>query len=476
MIGSIQFTAQFSVSGQPAVAVPAGFDADGLPVGVQLVGRPADEATLLRVAAQLERGAAVVGAPPTRMLNPARQEELMARNSRVTRGLVALTTIAVTGAFALGGSASGGTSGTKSKDPIRIMQIHEKTAGIATKDLSNGILVGLKAINDAGGINGRKVEFIECDTKDDPNTAEASAQRRREGRGGGRREPQRAPRVLPDPRGQQDRFVRQHPGERGDFTSPASFPVIGGAPIAFPLLALGLQKQGAKKISVARPDLAAGAVIKSFMNLGLEGKGLSVVNDVPVPQGAPDMSAYVQAALANGTDGVLVALTGQDSLNFVQALKQADPKVKVAMASTDFGATLKALGKQSDGIVAFSYSYLPVIKNAATKQFVKSAKAAGKRTNGLNDVDEYSAILAFEAIAKGLPDVTASAFYDKLPTVDGLDIGMTAPIQFVKGGVAGLPRAFNPCGLLYSLKNGVPKPATGKFINPLTDQECRGVT
>ena len=54
MIGSIQFTAQFSVSGQPAVAVPAGFDADGLPVGVQLVGRPADEATLLRVAAQLE--------------------------------------------------------------------------------------------------------------------------------------------------------------------------------------------------------------------------------------------------------------------------------------------------------------------------------------------------------------------------------------------------------------------------------------
>ena len=397
----------------------------------------------------------------------------MARNSRVTRGLVALTTIAVTGAFALGGSASGGTSGTKSKDPIRIMQIHEKTAGIATKDLSNGILVGLKAINDAGGINGRKVEFIECDTKDDPNTAEACARSAVEKGvvavvGSLSVHPEFYP-ILAD---NKIASFGNIPANAGDFTSPASFPVIGGAPIAFPLLALGLQKQGAKKISVARPDLAAGAVIKSFMNLGLEGKGLSVVNDVPVPQGAPDMSAYVQAALANGTDGVLVALTGQDSLNFVQALKQADPKVKVAMASTDFGATLKALGKQSDGIVAFSYSYLPVIKNAATKQFVKSAKAAGKRTNGLNDVDEYSAILAFEAIAKGLPDVTASAFYDKLPTVDGLDIGMTAPIQFVKGGVAGLPRAFNPCGLLYSLKNGVPKPATGKFINPLTDQEC----
>jgi amidase len=34
--------------------VPAGFDADGLPTAVQLVGRADDEATLLALAAQLE--------------------------------------------------------------------------------------------------------------------------------------------------------------------------------------------------------------------------------------------------------------------------------------------------------------------------------------------------------------------------------------------------------------------------------------
>jgi amidase len=55
LLQAIQFTAQFSVTGQPAVAVPAAVDAGGLPVGVQLVGRPADEATLLRVSAQLEQ-------------------------------------------------------------------------------------------------------------------------------------------------------------------------------------------------------------------------------------------------------------------------------------------------------------------------------------------------------------------------------------------------------------------------------------
>jgi ABC-type branched-subunit amino acid transport system substrate-binding protein len=322
-------------------------------------------------------------------------------------------------------------------------------------------------------VNGRPLQLLECDTKDDPNTAADCA---RTAVDKGVAAVVGSLTVHPEfyPILEQNKIASfgNIPANAGDFTSSASFPIIGGAPIAFPLLALGLAKGGAQKISVARPDLAAGAVIKTFANQGITGKGLSVVNDVPVPQGAPDMSAYVQAALANGTDGVLVALSGQDALNFVQALKQADPKVKVAMASTDFGATVKALGKQADGIYNFSYSYLPVIKNAATKKFVAAAKAAKIPSTGLNTVDEYSAVLAFAAVAKQLPEVTSSAFYDKLPTVSDLDIGMTAPIQFVKGGVAGIPRDFNPCGLLYQLKNGQPTPTTGKFLNPLTDQEC----
>jgi len=44
----------WNVTGQPACSVPAGLDADGLPLGVQLVGRPHDEVTLLALAAQLE--------------------------------------------------------------------------------------------------------------------------------------------------------------------------------------------------------------------------------------------------------------------------------------------------------------------------------------------------------------------------------------------------------------------------------------
>jgi amidase len=40
--------------GNPAMSVPAGFAADGMPLAVQVIARPGDEATLLSLAAQLE--------------------------------------------------------------------------------------------------------------------------------------------------------------------------------------------------------------------------------------------------------------------------------------------------------------------------------------------------------------------------------------------------------------------------------------
>jgi amidase len=52
---TLRFTSQFNVSGQPAASVPMSSTADGLPIGVQLVGDYGREDVLIRVASQLEQ-------------------------------------------------------------------------------------------------------------------------------------------------------------------------------------------------------------------------------------------------------------------------------------------------------------------------------------------------------------------------------------------------------------------------------------
>jgi Asp-tRNA(Asn)/Glu-tRNA(Gln) amidotransferase A subunit family amidase len=55
MLPYAAFTQPWNACGFPAMSVPAGRTADGLPVGLQLVGPPASEPVLLGLAGQLER-------------------------------------------------------------------------------------------------------------------------------------------------------------------------------------------------------------------------------------------------------------------------------------------------------------------------------------------------------------------------------------------------------------------------------------
>ena len=57
------FTVTVNMAGLPGIAVPAGMDAQGLPLGLQLIGRPWEEADLLNTAYALEARAGFVAKP-----------------------------------------------------------------------------------------------------------------------------------------------------------------------------------------------------------------------------------------------------------------------------------------------------------------------------------------------------------------------------------------------------------------------------
>jgi aspartyl-tRNA(Asn)/glutamyl-tRNA(Gln) amidotransferase subunit A len=64
LAGILRFTQPFDVTGQPALSIPTGLSSEGLPLAMQIVGRPFDEARVLQVAAAYERARGALPAPP----------------------------------------------------------------------------------------------------------------------------------------------------------------------------------------------------------------------------------------------------------------------------------------------------------------------------------------------------------------------------------------------------------------------------
>jgi aspartyl-tRNA(Asn)/glutamyl-tRNA(Gln) amidotransferase subunit A len=60
------FTVPASMAGVPAMSVPAGLDSNGLPLGLQVIGRPFDEETVFAVSAAIERAAGFSALPAIR--------------------------------------------------------------------------------------------------------------------------------------------------------------------------------------------------------------------------------------------------------------------------------------------------------------------------------------------------------------------------------------------------------------------------
>ncbi|MBP9951642.1 MAG: Asp-tRNA(Asn)/Glu-tRNA(Gln) amidotransferase subunit GatA, partial [Cypionkella sp.] len=57
------FTVTVNLAGLPGISVPVGLDSKGLPLGLQLIGRPWEEGDLLNCAYALEQAAGFVAKP-----------------------------------------------------------------------------------------------------------------------------------------------------------------------------------------------------------------------------------------------------------------------------------------------------------------------------------------------------------------------------------------------------------------------------
>jgi ABC-type branched-subunit amino acid transport system substrate-binding protein len=360
-------------------------------------------------------------------------------------------------------------------DPVQIMVMYEGSGAVATPEVPEGATAAADAINASGGIDGSPIELIECDLANDPNMARACGQQAVDeavvavvgpvSANAGEYTPLLEAAQIP--------LVANVPASAADFTSPVSFPLYGGIVTASAGLADVLASvAGATKISLARIDLAAAAAIGIFGNMALERSGLAVNNDVSIPVGAPDMATYVASVLQGGTDGVLVGLAGQDATNFIIALRQTAPDVPISATTTEFDAVVEALGEAADGIYVTGFFEDSTTDPDAVDQFTADLDAAGFDETGGFRNNSYSGVQLVAEVLGGLPEKTGPALLAALPTIPSIDLPLLPPLQFAVGGVGGIPRVFNPCGLYRQLDGGEFTTLTDGFINMLTGEPC----
>src|SRR4051812_42338347 len=82
---------------------------------------------------------------------------------------IALVLVGALGAAASSLAAVTGTKPTGA--PLKLMVVYEGRGASASPDVPEGAIGAAKAINARGGIKGRPVQIIRCDTKNDPNVA-----------------------------------------------------------------------------------------------------------------------------------------------------------------------------------------------------------------------------------------------------------------------------------------------------------------
>jgi hypothetical protein len=221
-----------------------------------------------------------------------------------------------------------------------------------------------------------------------------------------------------------------------------------------------------------------------FANNALARQGQMLANDILVPAGASNMRTYVDEVTNGGSiDCVVVALSGEDAVNFIVAAKRVDPEVQLAMISTEAGPVVEALGENANGVYQALGFVSQEVDTSPNLRF-----AADMAESGFCDSDEcttaelggfrknsYVSVMVVAQLLERAERISASALWHELNQTTGLTTGYTPPLQWTTPagtGVDTITRIFSLCLYPIVITRGAAEPVTGSFFDSYTGTEC----
>lgn len=331
-----------------------------------------------------------------------------------------------------GGTEGGGNAA--SGDVVKLGVITSVGSGGSNyPDIEVGAKAAVKAINASGGINGKNIEMVFCNTRGEANQAMACAREVDEAgvvatvgsidifR------PQSFPIIeaagIPD-------IGSTSTGAEIDFASPMSFPLHGGNFGSYTALPYAFKEAGAKSMVSASIDLPIGTLQLGFADKVGEEIGLDVKPMIKIPaQGITDYSPYVQQIIDSKADAAIVALGPAPLQAFIKAADSLGLEATLAATAFTFGQS------EADGVGALADKMLvtapfPSVddrENKGIAEYHKQLDDAGaedsvatRRYAGLN---AWLAMHAAAEVAKTIDgDITRESMIKALESTTDLDL------------------------------------------------------
>jgi len=377
-------------------------------------------------------------------------------------------------------SSQTGTAAQKpSGAPIKIAVINDVTqkGGLGRPEIPAAAKARVAAVNAAGGIDGRPLDLIACDSKQDPDAARACAREVVD---------EGAVAVVGSQTNAEATMypILERAGVAAIGTTPTT-PVAGTSKVDFcfnpgvagvflaPVAAL--QADGAKKVSMIYPsnvgpasELAKSSFKQGIAKTGVQDGGLAGYNF-----GDTQFDSQVVTATAKGVDGVFAYAPGSSQAPLIKAMRQQAPSVGVATISASLTPdVLKALGSSADGVLAASFTQPATATNlpgiAQFKADMDKYAPGAARTDLA--IDAWASVWAFQKVASELPQISRAGVLKAMSELDGLELGGIFPPLSVGNrptGVPGLTCALNTSVVLTKVQGGgLVALEPGKFYDP----------
>jgi ABC-type branched-subunit amino acid transport system substrate-binding protein len=369
--------------------------------------------------------------------------------------------LAVVTLTACGGSDDDSSASASGDDPIKVMVIGGfESESMNQPQMVDGAEAAAKAINAKGGIAGRDLEVLNCNTREDENQA-ATCARDAVSEGvvavvGSSTTKSNA--VLPVLEQAGIASIPSFPITTEDYNSAVSFPISGGNLEYGGAATLVTEELGLKKLGFVIRDAVSAEGGLKIATTSLEASGGTAGKVARLSAtGATDVAPQIESA-SQGADAIeLIVSQAQTSL----VLRQTEqsgldiPIVSIGAGLPD--AEIASLGEAAEGYLAAGSSPPVQSDDPSAVQFREEMKA-----NGSEDVVDDNSMLSWTTVhllaevAGGLDEITADSVLEAMGSLDNFDFLWLKGYTTTKdAGLEGYSRLFNQRVYFSEIQDGV---------------------